>query len=81
MKELREAHHLSQQQVADGAHMPKRSYQRYEYNDRVPTLRQLISLAEFYSVSLDYLIGRTDDPTPPVLAKNWPESIGTPKKD
>ena len=36
-------------------------YQRYEYG-RAPSFDNLIALADFYDVSLDYLCGRSDDP-------------------
>lgn len=38
-------------------------YQRYEYGERSPSFDCLIALADFYDVSLDYLVGRSDDPT------------------
>ena len=37
-------------------------YQRYEYGDRSPAFEQLIALADYFDVSLDYLVGRSDDP-------------------
>ena len=42
-----------------------RSYRRYECGESEPTLSTLIRLADYFHVSLDYLAGRTDDPTPP----------------
>lgn len=38
-----------------------RSYQAYESGDREPGVKNLIALADFYDVSLDYLMGRTDE--------------------
>ena len=37
-----------------------RAYQRYEYGQREPQLAVLIRMADFYGVSLDYLVGRSD---------------------
>jgi transcriptional regulator with XRE-family HTH domain len=34
----------------------------YETNERDPGLRALIKLADYFNVSLDYLVGRSDDP-------------------
>ena len=36
-------------------------YQRYEYGHS-PAFEQLIALADYFDVSLDYLVGRSDDP-------------------
>lgn len=48
--------------MADGLNIPEQGYQRYEYGKVVPSARVLIALADFYDVSLDYLVGRSDDP-------------------
>lgn len=61
-KEIRVAHGLTQKQVADGIGIMEQAYQRYEYGKIVPSALILISLADFYWVSLDYLVGRTDTP-------------------
>ena len=37
-----------------------RSYQAYERGEREPGVQALIVLADFFDVSLDYLLGRTD---------------------
>ena len=37
------------------------SYQAYESGEREPGVKNLIALADFYDVSLDYLMGRTDE--------------------
>lgn len=39
-----------------------RSYQAYEGGDREPSIQYLIALADFFDVTLDYLMGRTDTP-------------------
>ena len=41
------------------------NYQDYEYGKVVPSATILIALADYFDVSLDYLVGRSDDPTPP----------------
>lgn len=35
---------------------------KYETGERIPTTESLIILADFYNVSIDYLLGRTDNP-------------------
>ena len=37
-----------------------RSYQAYESGEREPGVKNLIALADFYDVSLDYLTGRSE---------------------
>lgn len=38
------------------------AYYRYEKGEREPSMSTLIALADFFDVSLDYLVGRSDDP-------------------
>lgn len=56
---------LNQQDMAKELGLVFRSYRRYECGESEPTLSTLIQLADYFHVSLDYLAGRTDDPTPP----------------
>lgn len=63
IKALRKATKLTQKQVADVVGITEVGYQHYEGRRRVPSFRQLIALADFFDVSLDYLVGRSNDPT------------------
>lgn len=38
------------------------TYYRYERGEREPSLSTLVALADLFDVSLDYLVGRSDDP-------------------
>lgn len=60
--ELRKARNLTQKQVYEGIGMSMLGYQRYEYGEREPSYQKLIALADYFDVSLDYLVGRSDDP-------------------
>ena len=60
---LRTSRHLTQKQVYESVGMSAIGYQRYEYGTREPAFRQLIALADYFDVSLDYLVGRSDDST------------------
>lgn len=62
-KKIRTEKGLTQKQVADGIGITEQAYQRYEYGKTVPSALVLISLADYFDVSLDYLVGRSDDPT------------------
>lgn len=62
LKILRTAQNLTQKQVYEAVNMSAIGYQRYEYGDREPAYKNLIALADYFDVSLDYLVGRTDKP-------------------
>lgn len=59
---LRKEKKLTQKQVYDAVGMSAIGYQRYEYGEREPAYQKLLALADFFNVSLDYLVGRSDDP-------------------
>ena len=61
LKRFRKDFNVTQQQVADSAGIFKQVYQRYEYG-REPALSVLCKIADAYNISLDYLVGRSDDP-------------------
>lgn len=62
LQQLKQEHNLKQKDIAGAVKIPLRTYQRYEYGERQPTAEVLIALADFYDVSIDYLVGRTDNP-------------------
>ena len=57
---LRSERKLSRREVAAGTGITERTYQRYENAERDPSAPVLLALAEYYNVSADYLLGRTD---------------------
>ncbi len=85
--ELRKARRMSQQDIADQLGFPRGTYSIWESGQRRPGLDSLIKIADFYSVSVDYLLGRegvtaaasrTDDPMadlPPDARKSVEEFI------
>ena len=60
LKDMREDNDLTQAQVAKILMCDQSLYSKYERGEREIPLRLLIVLAEYYNVSLDYLVGRTD---------------------
>lgn len=60
IKKLRKERQLTQTQVAEQCGMVVRAYQRLEA-DAKPHYTSLLNLAVFFDVSVDYLMGRTDD--------------------
>lgn len=65
IKSLREAKGLSMAKVAAALALPKGTYASYEYGHREPGIEVLLKLADFYSVTTDYLLGR--EPKNPLL--------------
>lgn len=65
LKELREDNDLKQSYIAKLINCATYTYQRYEYGVLLIPIDKLIILADFYDVSTDYILGRTNDPTPP----------------
>lgn len=59
---LRNQNLVRQADVASAAGVTVRGYQYYEKAVKEPTLSVLVSIADFYNVSIDYLVGRSDDP-------------------
>ena len=57
LREIRLKHHYTQQQVADLINCTTVTYSRYENDIREPSIDVLISLADLYCTSVDYLIG------------------------
>lgn len=60
--QLRKERNLTQKKVAEGIKMTEQAYQKYEYNKREPAYQKLIAIAEYFNVSIDYLVGRTENP-------------------
>ena len=53
---------LTQQQIADYLMCNRQVYARYERGLREIPVSMLIKLADFYKTSVDYILGRTDNP-------------------
>ena len=60
MRDLREDHGLSRQNAAELLNVSQATYSRYESGVLdIPSI-SLIKLADYYKVSVDYILGRTD---------------------
>lgn len=73
LKKLREARKLTKKDVANSTGITERAYIAYEYGERDVSTETLIKLADFYGVSTDYLLGRTDEKPDPVEMLNADE--------
>mgnify|MGYP001033813528 CR=1 FL=1 len=61
---LREQRRLTQEELAKHLSISRASLSHYEKNRRMPDYETLNKMADFFDVTVDYLIGRTDDPSP-----------------
>lgn len=59
LKDLREDKDLTQKEIADVLKIKQQQYARYETGQFEIKFHQVIKLAEFYDVSIDYIAGRT----------------------
>lgn len=62
IRDLREDHDLTQQRLADCIGITQRKYSYIETGTQQLTDEILIKLADFYHVSIDYLLCQTDNP-------------------
>ena len=60
LRQLREQAGQTQEQVAKRIGFQGRSYQRLEADNSVPSYKALERLADYFNVSVDYLMGRTE---------------------
>ena len=62
LRDLREDHDLTQKELGEAINLPQRTYSSYETGNRMIPPEVLCALADFYGVSVDYLLRRTDIP-------------------
>ena len=62
LKELRNKKRMSQLALATALDMTQNSISRYETGEREADYKTLIAFADFFKVSIDYLLERTDNP-------------------
>lgn len=64
IRDVREDHDLTQQQVAEYLMCDQSLYSKYERGERDVPLNIMIKLAQFYKTSIDYLVGLTENKRP-----------------
>lgn len=62
IRDLREDNDKTQQEIANILNTSQTMYARYERGANELPIHHLIKLAEYYGVSTDYILGRTDNP-------------------
>ena len=62
LKELRKNRRISQIKLAMDLNLSQNSISRYETGEREADYDTLVAIADYFNVSVDYLLGRTDNP-------------------
>ena len=62
LKALRLERAMTQKQLSEFLGIEESSYQRLEYGKSRPHLDNVVKIADLFDISIDYLIGRSDDP-------------------
>lgn len=62
LRKVRKDKGCTQKQVALAVSASERNYQDWEYGNKKPAFDKLVALADFFNVSTDYLLGRTNNP-------------------
>ena len=62
LKELRNSKKISQLKLAMDLNMNQNTISRYETGEREPGINELIKIADYFNVSLDYLLERSNNP-------------------
>jgi transcriptional regulator with XRE-family HTH domain len=64
IRDMREDHDLTQQQIAEYLKCDQSLYSKYEREERDVPLHIMVKLAVFYKTSVDYLVGLTNEKAP-----------------
>ena len=64
LRMLREKREMTQEEMSGMLHVHRSTYTKYEIGETQPSIDTLIRLADLFKVSVDFLLGRTDDPRP-----------------
>lgn len=62
LKEIRKAKGISQLKLATDLNTNQNTISRYETGEREPGITELIRIADYFNVSVDYLLERTENP-------------------
>lgn len=65
LSNLRKKQNMTQVHLAEKLNLSKANISKYESGDLEPNLTTLNLISHIFNVSIDYLLDKTDDPTPP----------------
>lgn len=75
IRDIREDNDKTQQDIANIINVGLTTYRRWETGERTIPTNYIVILALYYKVSVDYLLGLTDDPKPKPQSKNIKNNI------
>jgi len=75
IKKLRKQNHMTQTDLAQTLGVTKGTVSTWETNSRNPGFETLMKMCDMFSVNLDYLMGRSDDPTPSEMTDEEKDSL------
>ncbi len=58
LRQLRDEQNKTQTELANDLHISQKTYSNYENGTRQPSIDTLIDIANYYRISIDYLVGR-----------------------
>jgi transcriptional regulator with XRE-family HTH domain len=61
-RELRKSGNVTMVDIAEALGLRKQSIHQWDSQKTIPTADKLLELADYFNVSLDYLVGRSDNP-------------------
>lgn len=62
LKQIRKSKGISQLKLSLDLNMTQNTISRYETGVREPGINELIKIADYFNISVDYLLGRTENP-------------------
>lgn len=74
LREIREDRDLLQKDIAKVLHIKQQQYSEYEIGKRLIPINYLSEIADFYNVSIDYLLNKTD------VKKPYPKGVMSERK-
>ena len=77
LKSLRKEQNLTQQKIAEKLNISRGSYAQWEAQRTQPSSKSLETLADFFDVSTDYLLGNTDNKNSTKFEDDLEESLNT----
>lgn len=72
LKQLRDDADITQTQLAKKLNLTQSTIAYYESGKKMPTLENVEAIANFFNISVDYLLGRTNIMSPSILSINEP---------
>lgn len=75
LRHLREINNITQDIVAKALGTSRQVYSNYELEKREPDSKMIICMANYFSVSTDYLLGISNEPSPSLIQDNSPDKV------